>query len=304
MHQLMILISSSGADWETLQKKPGLPRQQVNYIECDTGVECSVLPIVSERLLCMVKLEPPDLTAVVATVIDQCKGADIVIGTHTRRNSPSTVLTISALQDRCRAIQNYTTASPVYRFVADWCRELSRERPDPDSVKSGYDRLYDLLANSVEPLADVLSAQKHEFENLWGSAYMDVTAWIESRYSREYLTAIARRSVGRKDRLLSNSRRILYSKDSGLLRNVERVVDKLPESSNDGLRQLVRRVRYLLPDVDVDGGIEFINAMKVLDALEVDDYEAARATASCFVEWKHTLQDALDPLLDSIGQAA
>jgi hypothetical protein len=245
-------------------------------------------------------LQPPDLTPVVLEVLENCQGMDIVIGTHTRRNPPDTVLKLDLLTDKYTAVQNYTTASPVYAFVTEWCRNLSDETPDVQAVRRGYDLLFGLLESHAAPLADPLSALRHDFENLWSPICTDAAGWIESSYSRDYFAAIVSRSAGKRQRLLERSRQLLYAGNKGILRSVEINLQKLPAAKFDEMNRRVAAVRDLLPEVDDSGGPEFANAMTLVGAFERNDYDIARLKAPSFLEWKRALQEALDPLVDSL----
>jgi hypothetical protein len=104
--------------------------------------------------------------------------------------------------------------------------------------------------------------------------------------------------------LLEQSRRLLYQSDNGILRKVEIAMPKLPASSVGDTRRLVAAVRGLLPECDKDGGPGFAKAMTLMGAFERNDYDSAKLNVTSFLEWKHALTDALDPLLDSLKVAA
>jgi hypothetical protein len=281
MPKLIILVSSSGYDIAILATKRGWPGRSPSYLDCDNGIEFSERPISADRLLCLVKEEEckdsrARLTEAVAGVLDESPTFDCVIGTHTRTNSPDSVLEVEKIKSKrqCQAIQNYGTGAPEYGFVNTWCQELRRDSPNRDTIHKFFDRLHQLLKSNTGPvykndelLLRELSGIKHGLVGLLSPRVTDAEAWIEGGYCGEYLLGIQRRSTDVKGRFLRDARGIMYGRVFNLVRVAKAVAARLGErepgpNHNDSQKILesLTKLQGLLPACD-ESAASFSEAM-------------------------------------------
>ena len=210
MNKLIILVTNSLCDRGILVSGGRIKNVSIAYIDCGSGNSVNNKSIQNvERLLCVILLltNKTKNTENVIRVLEECSNFDAVVGTH--RVSPENVLNIDQINQQYPQIKfkKYSTAWGDYRFVEDFCKELVKQNPNYEKIKSWFDELFNKL--------------KGEHSVPWRLEY-----FIE--LSQRLLSVKDEENKNEIKKLLEDYEKKLNEEEKGSLKEIRNFINELP----------------------------------------------------------------------------